>query len=296
VIADNALEFGEVGRHDDVGGGGGGIWLQGAEAYIRHATIARNRLLDTGLIANAILAAGFDSATPTTLEMEYSIIADHVDCGGYGSLYVMSGGNVAHLERTLWAGNCQNTNEGGWDYGMIYDLNPLHTSSAGFVSPGTPDYDYHIRGDSPARDQATGSSMAVDIDGDERALSGDPDIGADEHLLPCLALMGPWLGDGTLRMRWEPDQMVAGMVDHYDLIVLCEQGASPPAEGSCGFPINVGLLTSYTLTGLTNGKEYSVTVEARDNSDSLITTSNTVSGIPRGFHFSVYLPRVLSSQ
>jgi hypothetical protein len=293
VIADNALEFGEVGKHDDVGGGGGGIWLQGAEAYIRHTTIARNRLSDTGLIANAILAAGFDSRTPTTLEMDYSILADHVDCSGYGALYVMSGGNVADLERTLWTGNCQDTNEGGWDYGMIYDLNPLHTSSAGFVSPGAPDYDYHIRGDSAARDEAMGSSMAIDIDGDERILSGDPDIGADEQLLPFLRLRGPWLDDGTLRVSWESDQMVARAVDHYDLIVSCEQGASPPAEGGCDSPINVGLQTSYTLTGLTNGKAYTMTVQARDNSDSLITTSNTVSGIPRDFDFSVHLPFII---
>jgi hypothetical protein len=294
VIADNSLEFGATGS-TGVGGGGGGIWLQGAEAYITHTTIARNHLAGKPQVGNAILLLGFVTPTPATAEIEYSIIADHTGDCGVSALYVI-GGNAASLKRTLWAGNHKDTNIDTWEHPDIDDQDPIHAPSAGFVSPGPPDYDYHIRGDSPARDQAAGSLMPEDIDGDARLTLGVLDIGADEYVPPSLRLTGPWRGDETLRVSWEPDQVVAEAVDHYDLVVSCEQGASPPSEGPCGSPINVGLETSYTLTGLTNGKTYTIAVEARDSSSTLIASSNSVSGIPRVFDFSVHLPLVFRSQ
>jgi hypothetical protein len=48
-----------------------------------------------------------------------------------------------------------------------------------YVSPGSPDYDYHIQPDSPARDAALGSSSVEDLDGEAR--DAEPDHGADEY-------------------------------------------------------------------------------------------------------------------
>jgi hypothetical protein len=53
-------------------------------------------------------------------------------------------------------------------------------ADAGFVSPGNPDNDYHLVSTSAARDQATGSTLTVDLDGEARPGGPVPDLGADE--------------------------------------------------------------------------------------------------------------------
>jgi len=293
IIADNSLEFGAAGS-TGVGGGGGGIWLQGAEAYFTHTTIARNRLLGSPLVGNAILLLGFDTATPATAQIKYSIIADHTDDSGLSALYVI-GGNAANLERTLWTGNHKDTNADGWEKPNINDHNPIHAPSAGFISPGLPDYDYHIHGDSPARDQATGSSMAEDMDCEARPSLEGYDIGADEYTPPALVLYSSRPASGTLRLTWEAHSGVIANLDHYNLIVSCESGANPPDQGACGAPINVSLQTEYTLAGLTNGKPYTIIVEARDASGDAIATSNVVIGVPMDIMARVFLPVILDS-
>jgi hypothetical protein len=289
VIAANSLQFGAAGS-DSVGGGGGGLWLQGTEAEIIHTTIAGNRLFGSTLIGNGLLLVGFSCATPSVAQIDYTVISDHPDSSGVGALFVMAGGNTANLRRTLWAGNHEDTNAEWWDHGTINDSDPLHASSAGFVSPGAPNYDYHILASSPARDQATGSSIPTDIDGEQRVDCGPLDIGADEYLAPALVLLNPRLGDQALHLTWEPNQTVAQAVHHYNVIVSCEQGASPPAGEACDSPINVGNQTTYSLTGLTNGKTYSITVEARDSANELLASAGPVEGMPVGFDFSLFLP------
>ena len=51
-------------------------------------------------------------------------------------------------------------------------------ADAGFVAPGSPDYDYHLSDTSPALDQATGSGETVDRDGTNR--TDTPDLGSYE--------------------------------------------------------------------------------------------------------------------
>jgi hypothetical protein len=54
----------------------------------------------------------------------------------------------------------------------------LAPGTPGFAAPGAPSWDYHLSSGSPARDQATGSTAVVDVDGDGRST---PDLGADEY-------------------------------------------------------------------------------------------------------------------
>ncbi len=75
----------------------------------------------------------------------------------------------------------------------------LVAPSAGFFSPGAPDYDYHLIEISPAVDQAIGSTTPDDIDGETRGQA--PDIGADERTGPAEALFWDGFETGDLR-RW----------------------------------------------------------------------------------------------
>lgn len=61
--------------------------------------------------------------------------------------------------------------------------------------------------------------------------------------------------------------------------------------GSCGQPINVGTVTTFTLTGLSNFKQYIIVVNARDPSQNLIATSTTVTTFPT--NLLLYLPLVV---
>jgi hypothetical protein len=160
------------------------------------------------------------------------------------------------------------------------------SGSADFISPGAPDYDYHILGSSAARDQATGSTVIVDIDGESRTLFGEHDIGADEYA-PIILSVSPVISR-TLHLRWQTNASLVPGLDRYDIVFSYESGANPPDQGNS--PIDVGTQTSHLLTGLSNYSEYTVAIEARDSSDVLIATSNTVIAIPTDIF--VYLPIV----
>jgi hypothetical protein len=66
----------------------------------------------------------------------------------------------------------------------------LNAASIQYVSPGSPNYDYHLQPSSPAIDQATGQYVGLllsdDIDGQPRPFGSAPDIGADEYMPPLL--------------------------------------------------------------------------------------------------------------
>lgn len=165
----------------------------------------------------------------------------------------------------------------------------LSALSAGFVSQGSPNYNYQLRLDSATKDQATGSTTSDDIEGQSRPYNGVSDLGADEYW-PFVLSVAP--GAGTLRLDWTAGASVlAGVVNHYKIIVTCAAGANPPHEGSCGQPINAGAATGFTLTGLTNFKQYTVTVNAYDSSDVLIASSMIVTAMPTGI--LLYLPLVI---
>lgn len=176
VIADNAARLGNTGTNP--GGGGGGVFVQGQSVSFTHVTLARNQL-GPGLVAGQAMAVIEIPALPsaTTVSLDYSVVADHTAGASGASALWVNPANTLNLNVGAFTGNTTNTGGGGTINGLGSMLN---VGSPAFVSPGTPNYDYHIGATSPLRDAATGSSMPVDMDNQPRT-DGLPDLGADEY-------------------------------------------------------------------------------------------------------------------
>ncbi len=286
IIADNYVTMGTVGG-TVLGGGGGGIQVQGLQATITHSTIARNRLGPALVSGQGLLVLTAPGVSASTVNVNQSIISNHTE-GGAGAVAVLvQQGNTVNFNRGLFAGNTKNTNSDGspMSAGAINGA-MLSAPSAGYVSPGSPNFNYHLRLDSAAKDQATGSVTADDVDGQTRPYNAVSDLGADEYQPFLLFAVS---GDGTLRLNWTAGaSVITGGVNHYEIIVTCAAGAKPPDQGNCGQPINAGTATTFMLTGLSNYKQYSMVVNARDASQILIATSTTTSTFPSDLF--LYLP------
>jgi len=182
VITDNYVSMGSIGG--TASGGGGGIQIQGQQATLSHSTIARNRLGPALVSGQGLLVLATPGISSALANVNYSIIADHTE-GASGAVAVLvQQGNTVNFNLGLFAGNTINTNVSGAPLppGTINGLSTmLSASSAGFQSPGAPDYDYHLLPDSPAVDEAAGSSIIIDIDRQSRPVGEASDIGADEY-------------------------------------------------------------------------------------------------------------------
>ena len=183
IITDNYVTMGSIGGTAP-GGGGGGIQIQGQMATLSHSTIARNRLGPALISGQGLLVLATPGISSALANVNNSIIADHTE-GASGAVAVLvQPGNTVNFNRGLFAGNTNNTNVSGVPLpsGTINGLTTmLSASSAGFQSPGAPDYDYHLLPDSPAVDEAVGSTITIDIDWQLRPVGVASDIGADEY-------------------------------------------------------------------------------------------------------------------
>lgn len=193
VFADNRIVM-STGR-TDLGGGGGGLVVQGMNVDITHCTFARNQFEGYLRSGQAILVHGTQGAggLPGIANIRYSIIADHVLTGTTNtSALTVSEGSTANLYKNLFANNTNDTNLNSLPLppGTINGYNTsIFASSAGFISPGSPDYDYHIAPTSPAVGKAEGSTTQDDIDGQSRPYGEKADVGADEYVPPMLSVM-----------------------------------------------------------------------------------------------------------
>jgi hypothetical protein len=181
VIADNTVELGQGGVNP--GGGGGGLQVQGLFANLRHVTFARNQL-GPGLVAGQALVVVPSDAGPGSVNLKFSVVADHVASTSGATALVVPQGNSLKLVQGAFSANTNNTNINNVPMlpGRLTGLESMLTvGSAGFVSAGPPNYNYHITSGSPLRDAATGSMVAVDMDSQPRS-DGRPDIGADEYV------------------------------------------------------------------------------------------------------------------
>lgn len=175
VVADNFVRLGA--GTNSFGGGGGGLFVLGNDALLRHVTLARNGLSENGLIGQAVVVVNRLSQVSEAV-IEYSIVSDHDSLANNAAVHVQPQA-FAHFERPLFADNSRNTNDGFGNHGTITGLDTaLLAADAGYVSPGPPDFDYHLTLASAAVDEAPGSTVVFDLDGSRR---GSPrDIGADE--------------------------------------------------------------------------------------------------------------------
>jgi hypothetical protein len=180
VVADNTLQVTNPSSPPTATEGGGGMLLQGMVATITQSTFANNHLSANLLDGQAILLTngGPYAATATIAD---SIIANHTNANGVAALSVLnqSLNNAVTLGHILYANNSKDDNSDGQPNaaGSYSGLDTvIHAASAGFTSPGAPNYDYSIAASSPAVNQAVGSTVTVDIEGNPR--TGTPDLGA----------------------------------------------------------------------------------------------------------------------
>jgi hypothetical protein len=279
VIAGNLATQGATGTSSNWNGGAGGIIANGINMTIDHSTIAGNSL-GSNMVLGMGLVLQTGSSLPATGVLNNCIIADHKGSATAAAIVVLPGSSLT-IHKGLLAGNSKDTNSDSQPLppGTITGLaTMISASSAGFVSPGTPNDNYHLRLNSPARDQASTSAVSVDMDGQNRPNNDVPDLGADEYW-PFSVIAVP--GDTSIRLDWTAGASAfAGGVNHYEVVVTCVSQADPPAEGGCNQPINTGQETSFLLTGLTNFKPYNLIIRARDASNNLVADSITLSDTP----------------
>jgi hypothetical protein len=186
LFADNKIVMSPSGS-DRFGGGGGGLVIQGTEVEIIHSTFAQNKLGENLKSGQAILAQKYDSI-PSSVDLKYSIVANHVNpYTDNTSALTVSEGNTAYLYQGIFANNTNDTNLNNRPLlpGEIIGLDTMiEVDSTAFVSPGSPDYDYHLTSNSPAIDKATNSTTKDDIDGHPRPYNEASDIGSDEYVRP----------------------------------------------------------------------------------------------------------------
>lgn len=177
IVADNRVVLG--GGGGTVGGGGGGVFVLGNEVVFVHTTLARNELGSTPLTGQAVVVVPRSGAASHGT-LRDTIIADHTSLANVAAVQAQSSDSSVTFERGLFAGNLQDTNAGAMNSGTFTGLATMEShNSAGFVSPGAPDFDYHILASSFARDATPESSEMFDFD---RTFRGSPrDYGADEY-------------------------------------------------------------------------------------------------------------------
>jgi hypothetical protein len=293
IIADNSADKGSGSiSPENGGGGGGGVVIHGLTADFIHTTIARNRIGTALVLGQGMLVLPWAlqlGSLPAAVTLQKSIITDHTEGGVLTSAITVQQGSSLTFNRGLFAANRKNTNNDGSPVpaGEINGLSSmLSASSAGYISPGPPNYNYHLRLDSAAKDQATGSTATEDFENQTRPYNGISDLGADEYRpFPLMVTRG----DGTLRLNWAAGiNMLLGGVQLYTVLVECGAGASPPREGNCGQPIPIGNTTNFTLTGLTNHKPYTLTINSFGSANNLLAQSIVVTAAPTDF--LLYLP------
>jgi hypothetical protein len=295
LVADNLARQGLTGVQGTGNGGGGGIIIHGISADIRHTTFAGNRLGYNMVCGQAMVIQPWSLQSgqlPASVTLSDSIIADHTVGDKYSAAVLVTTNAMLTLNRGLFSGNIKDINSDNKpvDAGSIIGLaTMISAGSADFVSPGSPNYNYHLRAASSSEDKATGSTTAQDIDGQGRPFGSASDFGSDEYQ-PFPLSVSP--SDGSLRLDWSKGVGVfSDGVDNYQVVVTCPSGANPPDQGNCGQPIDAGSATTFSLTGLTNYKQYILLIRARDVSGNLVATSTTASAAPTD-HL-IYIPLVV---
>ena len=293
VVADNKAAQGS-GNGTIGNGGGGGVIVHGMDVDISHATIARNHLEYPLILAHGLLVQPWPLANgsiPANVLLSNSIVANHAGGDDRTTAITCQVGSSLTFVDGMFAGNSDDINADGTPIpvGSIYGLESVVSSrSAGFLSPGAPYYNYNIRTDSSAVDQAETSTVEVDVDGFSRPYGYAADLGGHEYR-PFTLSVSP--GDESLRLDWtNGSSQLAGSVSYYEVTISCEDGANPPVGASCEERIYTETSTTLTLSGLSNYKEYDLMVYAYDGNQAMIATSNDVTASPTDLQ--IFIPMI----
>ncbi len=150
--------------YNNTGFNGGGLVLL-ANSTLWNNTIAHNSAT-TGSGGGIYINGG-------TIAAHNTIIAFNSSGSGDDGIHVVSGSV---------SGGYNNVHDDSVSASVSFG-NPILGNPA-FVSPGAPDYDYHLTPGSPnvnAGDPNTPTAVNLDIDGQERPFNGRHDVGADEY-------------------------------------------------------------------------------------------------------------------
>ena len=301
IIAENMVQQGS-GITSPGNGMGGGLVVSGVNADITHATIARNRLNSNSVLGDA-LAVVPSGSIPAAVNVNYSIIADHTEGGSAAMTAVavlITPNSSLTFNHGLFAGNTKDTNSDNSPVaaGTFSGLSTMQTATtAGFVSPGAPNHNYHILSNSEAKDKATTSTTPVDIDNDSRPYGAVSDYGADEYVTPSLSASPNVIpvitdNDGIVtrlsRISVSPAMPVVTWtaVTSGNWIYLGPSGTSNSFTGQAGTDLIVRVDTSKKGLG-----SHSDTIAI--TSPSVTSTTITVQLNKYSFLYDLYLPILL---
>ena len=294
IIADNFSQQGN-GKIGAGNGAGAGAVFHGIKADIDHATIAGNRLDPNLIVGQGIIILPWQlpsGSIPSIVNLSHSIVSDHREGNTNACAIAVIDGSSLNLNQVLFSANNKDTNMDGFPLssGTYSGISSVKSaSSVKYISPGYPNYDYHIRVNSPAIDATDGSSVSYDIDQQTRPYENMADLGADEYW--PFELRGI-VNNGEIHLDWGTDTSYQlGEVAYYTVSLTCEVGASSPNEIQCGEIINIGDKTSTSLTGLSNFKNYTIQVEAYDSTGELIAKSKPITLFPTNIF--LYLPVIV---
>jgi hypothetical protein len=158
---------------------GSGLYLEGCSSRLLHTTLVGNGGNDSGVYVGGA----------ATVALTNTILVSHT----VG--ITVAAGSTATLEATLWGAGTW-ANEADWaGEGYIFSGTINVWGDPVFTRPDTGNY--HIAGNSAARDAGLNAGVTTDIDGQSRPYDSGYDIGADEYCptayiyLPLVLRNGP---------------------------------------------------------------------------------------------------------
>ena len=230
---------------------GSGLDCADTQLTLRHATIAGNTL--QGPLAGvgpAIRLVGTAPSVGCRGEISNSIIADHTGSPVYGA------GNQTGpvtIRRVLFFNN-GSPNVTVVSGAQVTEQNSF-SGDPQFVAPGAPNFDYHIQSGSAAVDQALDSDLSTDLDGQKRPSGSARDVGADEYSTEIPLSFSRIPRGVTLSWRKPPVLPITA----YRVEYTQSPGAADAIQGSSPIILS-DAATTLTLSGLTRGATYTITV------------------------------------
>jgi len=230
---------------------GGGLDCVDTQLTLRHATIAGNTL--QGPLAGvgpAIRLIGTAPSVGCRGEISNSIIADHAGSPVFGG---GSQTGPVTIRRVLFFNN-GSPNVTVVSGAQVTEQNSF-SGDPQFVAPSAPNFDYHIQSGSAAVDQALDSDLSTDLDDQKRPSGSARDVGADEYSTEIPLSFSRMPRGVTLFWRKPPVLPITG----YRVEYTQSPGAADAIQGSSPIILS-DAATTLTLSGLTRGTTYTITV------------------------------------